>query len=132
MTPANALQALETLGARGWSLRATSDGYVVDDSRGRRIYPQDGAVAVDEVDRAVIDGAAQFDAGTVERGEQKAARLVREGYAQGVHPRPRATTDGEGNPATVWDLHSADGAVLSSDHESPSAALLASTKRGRP
>lgn len=132
MTPADALQALETLGARGWSLRVAAGGYVVEDGKGRRVYPQDGAVAADELDRAVIDGAVEFDARTAEREEHRAARLVRDGFAQGVHPRPRTTTDGEGNPATAWDLHDASGAVLSADHESPSAALLASTKRGRP
>lgn len=132
MTPADALQALETLGTRGWSLRATPGGYVVEDEKGRRVYPQNGAVPAGELDRAVIDGAAEFDARTAERGERVAGRLVREGFAQGIHPRPRDTTDGEGNPVTVWDLHDATGAVLSANHESPSAALLASTKRGRP
>jgi hypothetical protein len=127
MTPNDALAALQVLLSRSWGIRSTPAGWVVDDERGRQVLTAQTA----ELDRLVLDAVAARDAASQAAEERKAEKLLREGYAQGNHPRPRATVDAEGNPSTEWDLYDVAGKELSRGHGSPTAALLAGTQRVR-
>jgi hypothetical protein len=110
---------------RRWGMRPTARGWAVIDARGRLIFDAVGAV---DLEQLLLDAAAAHDARQATAEDRRAARLLREGFAAGVHPRPRAAKDAEGNDVTEWDLHDAAGRVVSRDHGSPVQALLAASE----